>query len=440
MIALQGSRHIDAALRARGDFADRNTASRLHYERAREVLPGGHTRTVLTHLPFPLTFASGNGATLTDLDAHVYIDMLGDYTAGLFGHSERRVRDAVMTALGQNSSIGGIHPHEERLARLMCGRFQLDRVRFTNSGTEANLMAITTAIYATGRRKVMVFGGGYHGGVLYFVSGEATTNAPYDFVVAPFNDVDGTVALIEEHADELAAVLVEPMQGSGGCLPSEPGFLPAVFAAARRAGAVCICDEVMTSRHGPAGMAALLGARADITTYGKYIAGGFSFGAFGGSAALMEHYDTNPPEGPRPFISHAGTFNNNVATMVAGTVVLSELFTSEVAVAHTARGEEFRSDVAAVLARHSLALSVTGFGSMMSLHTVRPAPSNVDEASSTRNDALLELVYFGLLARGVYCAARGMINLSLPLTDEHLATVLAALDDCLTELEQRRDR
>ena len=96
------------------------------------MLPGGHTRTVLTHAPFPLTFVRGQGATLTDADGHTYIDMLGDYTAGLLGHSEHRVLDAVFAALRTNMSVGGVHPAEAELARLMCARFGLERVRFTS--------------------------------------------------------------------------------------------------------------------------------------------------------------------------------------------------------------------------------------------------------------------------------------------------------------------
>ena len=172
-------------IKARSDFADRNPQSRNYFAEARQYLPGGHTRTVLTHAPFPLVFASGEGSTLTDLDGHTYIDMLGDYTAGLLGHSEHRVIDAVTAVLKTNASVGGIHPAESRLAKLMCERFALDRVRFTNSGTEANLMAITTAMQATGRKRIMVFHGGYHGGILYFASGAAPWNAPYEFVVAP---------------------------------------------------------------------------------------------------------------------------------------------------------------------------------------------------------------------------------------------------------------
>ncbi len=420
----------DHVATARNAFADRNPQSRLAHERARAVLPGGHTRTVLTHPPFPLTFVHGNGATITDADGHDYIDLLGDYTAGLLGHSERRVLDAVNRALDEIVSVGGVHRHEVELAELMCARFGLDRVRFTNSGTEANLMAITTAIQYTGRRKLLVFHGGYHGGVLYFASGAAPWNAPYDFVIAPYNDLAGTQALIDEHGAELAAVIIEPMLGSGGCIPADADFLTGIFAAARRAGAVCIADEVMTSRHGPRGLAALRGAQADITTYGKYVGGGFSFGAFGGSAALLDQFDTTRSS----YISHAGTFNNNVATMAAGVVVLRDIYTSEAAVAHTARGDEFRANVASVIARHHLPVSVSGYGSMMSLHALAAAPTNGTEAAA-RDASLQELLFLGLYERGVYTAARGMINLSLALTDDQLATALSALDETLTELQ-----
>jgi glutamate-1-semialdehyde 2,1-aminomutase len=402
----------------RREFAARNPESKRLHDQARRVLPGGHTRTILAHDPFALTFVRGEGAVLTDADGHEYIDLLGDYTAGLFGHSERRVLDAVQHALSELSSVGGLHRHEAELARMMCERFGLDRVRFTNSGTEANLMAITTARQFTGRSKVLVFHGGYHGGVLFFSTGGAPWNAPYPFVVAPYNDLDRTTMLIEEHGHDLAAVLVEPMLGSGGCIPAEPEFLRGVCDEARAAGAVCIADEVMTSRHGRSGLAALLGVTPDVKTYGKYIGGGFSFGALGGRAELLDQFDTTRPGA----IPHAGTFNNNVATMAAGCVVLGDLYTADTAEAHTARGERFRADVAEVLARHAVPVSVSGYGSMLALHGDTPE--------------LQELLFLGLYLRGIYSAPRGMINLSLPLSDEQLATALAALDDALTELAQ----
>jgi len=416
-VALTG---LDALVaEARRTFAARNPESARLHDEARRVLPGGHTRTILSHEPFPLTFVRGEGAVLIDADGHEYVDLLGDYTAGLFGHGERRVLDAAHAAMQELSSAGAVHPYERRLARLMCERFALDRVRFTNSGTEANLFAITTARMHTSREKILVFRGGYHGGVLFFSTGGAPWNAPYPFVVAPFNDLAGTQALIERHADDLAAVLVEPMLGSGGCIPADPEFLRRTFAAARAAGAVCIADEVMTSRHGRSGLAALLGVEPDLRTFGKYIGGGFSFGAFGGRAELMDRFDTSRPGA----IPHAGTFNNNVATMATGCIVLGELYTAEVATAHTARGDRVRADVASVLERHPLPVGVSGYGSMLALHAESPE--------------LQELLFLGLYLRGIYTAPRGMVNLSLPLTDDQLATALGALDEALAEIAAR---
>ncbi len=319
--------------RARQDYLDRNTESHRHHRLASEVMPGGNTRTVLHYPPFPVTLVAGEGSHLTDADGRVYLDFLGDYTAGLLGHSDHRALDAVMEALHTNMSVGGHHPAEEQLARLICERFMIDRVRFTNSGTEANLMAITAARLVTGKPKILVMEHGYHGGVLYYGLEPAPWSAPYPTVMVPFNDLAAVSAAIAEHADELAAVIVEPMMGGAGCIPAAPGFLAGVVDVARRHGVLSIFDEVMTSRHGPHGFGALHNAEPDLKTFGKYIGAGFSFGAFGGRAAVMGRFDPNSPD----CISHAGTFNNNIASLSAGVKVLSELYTSEIAVAHTAR-------------------------------------------------------------------------------------------------------
>ncbi len=427
------SAYAPALQRARHDYLDRNTESERRHRAAAEVMPGGNTRTVLHYPPFPVTIVAGEGSRLTDADGHVYLDFLGDYTAGLLGHSEHRILDAVIRALRTNMSVGGHHPAEEQLARLMCGRFGLDRVRFTNSGTEANLMAITAARLVSGRPKILVMEYGYHGGVLYYGATPAAWSAPYPTMMAPFNDLAAVVSAIEEHAGDLAAVILEPMLGGGGCIPARPGFLAGVVDAARRRGVLSIFDEVMTSRHGAQGLGALHGAEPDLRTFGKYIGGGFSFGAFGGRGAVMDRFDPNSPD----YIPHAGTFNNNVASISAGVAVLSELYTSALAVAHTARGEEFRTQVAAVLARHPLDLVVSGYGSMMTIIARAEVPHD-GATGADRHADLQELVYLGLLARGIYIAPRGMVNLSLPLTDDDLAAFLVALDDVCTELVDRR--
>lgn len=388
-----------------------NPLSLAQHRQAAQFLPGGNTRTVLFGEPFPLTLSSAQGCHVTSLDGTTYLDVLGEFTAGLYGHSDPVLRQAIEQALNSGWVRGGHIPQEEELARIVCGRFpSMERVRFVNSGTEANVYAIATARAVTGREKVMVFEGGYHGGVLMFGGAASPLNAPFDFVRAPYNDWDATHALLQAHAGALACVLVEPMQGSAGCIPADPGFLHALRAWTQEHGTLLVLDEVMTSRLAGGGLQEVHGLRPDLTTLGKYIGGGFSFGAFGGRADIMERFN---PLLPGHF-AHAGTFNNNVFTMSAGVAGLSRVFTPEAAAALTARGENLRARLNTIAGRASFAMQFTGIGSMMNVHMCEgPIRSTRDLARS--NAALRELFYFDLLEQGIWPARRGMFNLSLPM-------------------------
>jgi glutamate-1-semialdehyde 2,1-aminomutase len=415
--------------KARQAYADRHPESRKRHRTACDVLPGGNTRSLLYQPPFPLTFVRGAASVLVDADGHEFVDLLGDYTAGLLGHSDRRARDAAMAALDGNMCVGGIHPAESELATLMCERWGVDRVRFTNSGTEANLMAITAARMYTGRSTVLVMQGAYHGSVLYFSDGAAPWNAPYPTVIAQFNDLDHCRDVVGEHADQLAAVLVEPMLGSAGCIPAADGFLAGLLQAAHEVGALAVFDEVMTSRLGPRGLSEAAGLRPDLKTFGKYIAGGFSFGSFGGTAEVMRIFDATQPGS----VPHAGTFNNNITSLSAAVTVLRDVYTADVAEAFTARGDDFRCGIAAVFARRRVPFCVTGIGTMLNIHARRVEPTNGAQAAD-RNLRHQELLYLALTARGFYVAPRLMINLSLPVTDDQLAAFLDALDEACVEL------
>ena len=268
----------------------------------------------------------GDGARLWDADGHEYVDFLSEFTAGLFGHSHPAIRRALDAALDGGWNMGAHGPAEARFAQAICDRFpSIDLVRFTNSGTEANLMAVAAACAITGRGKVMVFKGGYHGGLFYFRGKGSAVNAPYDFLVAPYNDISGTRALVAPHAEDLAAILIEPMLGGSGCIPATSEFLADLRRLATDAGAILIFDEVMTSRLAPGGLQQTHGILPDMTTLGKYVGGGMSFGAFGGKAELMQWFDPRRKDG----FQHAGTFNNNVLTMNAGYVGLTEIYTPE---------------------------------------------------------------------------------------------------------------
>jgi glutamate-1-semialdehyde 2,1-aminomutase len=401
-------------------YADRNPRSAERHERATKSMPGGNTRSILHFEPFPLAFERGEDAWLWSLDGDRYADFLGEYTAGLYGHSQAAVLDAVRDALGRGLSFGSVNDLEPRLAELVCRRFpSIDLVRFTNSGTEANLMALALAVATTGRRRILVFRGGYHGGVLTFGDGPSPVTVPHEWVLADYDDVDGTRDLIREHATHLAAVLVEPMLGSGGCVPASDELLAMLREETTVCGALLVFDEVMTSRLAPGGLQSLVGVRPDLTTLGKYLGGGLSFGAFGGRADLMAAYDPARPGS----LFHAGTFNNNVLTMSAGIAGLEQVLTDDVLDAVNERGDRLRTALDAVAA--PAGLHVSGRGSLMTIH---PAPHPVIASMPLSDDqaAVKELVFFGLVNRGFWLARRGMITVSIPTTDAMCEELVAA--------------
>ncbi len=413
-----------ALQQAMAEYAARNPESAAQFERACRSMPGGNTRTVLYFDPFPLCIVRGEGCRLWDADGHGYVDLLGEFTAGLYGHSDPVIRAAIDRALDGGLNLSGHNALAPRLAAVICERFaSIDRVRFTNSGTEANLMALAAATAVTGRRRILVFEGGYHGSVLSFPPGGSPLNVPHDFVVAPYNDIQAARAAIEVAGGDLAAILVEPMQGAGGCIPGDPDFLAMLRAAASDAGALLIFDEVMTSRLSPGGRQALLGITPDLTTLGKYIGGGLTFGAFGGREDIMARFDPRRPG----HLDHPGTFNNNVVTMAAGLAGMTERATPEALDALNRRGDALRERLNALFETRGAPYHVTGLGSVMNVH----AHGDPKRDDGGRAETLKALFFFDMLARGYYCARRGLIALSLPFDDALADGLVAAVEDFL---------
>lgn len=427
MTQVQGTRGgadlDEALLAARSVYAQARPKSRQIHESAAAVMPGGNTRTVLFHNPFPITVVGGEGCRIRDVDGFEYVNYLGEFTAGLFGHSNPVIRDAIEKALHAGISLSAHNTQEPLLARLLCERFpSLQSVRFTNSGTEANLMALATAIAVTGRRRVLVFKGGYHGSVLHFVRGGSAVNVPHEFVVARYNDVTEVEGIFATQGSQLAAILVEPMLGSGGCIPATRTFLAALRAGATKHGAVLIFDEVQTSRLAPGGLQEALSILPDMTTLGKYLGGGLSFGAFGGRDELMQRYDPRRSDA----LLHAGTFNNNILTMSAGVAALTHLFTPEVVRRLNERGDRLRARLNDVCTKAAVALRFTGLGSLLTAHLGVTAMPDVDDVART-DPRLKELLFFDLLSQGCYTAPRGMIALSLEIGDAECDLYVAAL-------------
>jgi glutamate-1-semialdehyde 2,1-aminomutase len=402
-----------------------NPKSLAQHQAACEAMPGGNTRSAIHVDPFPLTMVRGEGARLWDLDGHKYVDFLSEFTAGIFGHSHPAIRRAIEQALEGGLNFGAHNATEARFAAAICSRFpSIELVRFTNSGTEANLMAVSAARAITGRPKILVFEGGYHGGVFYFRGHGSALNAPFEYLLGRYNDLESVQALVRPYRAELAAILIEPMQGTTGCIPAEREFLAGLRSLADETGALLIFDEVMTSRLAPGGLQEAHGILPDLTTLGKYVGGGMSFGAFGGRTEIMERFDPRRPDA----FQHAGTFNNNVLTMNAGLAGLTEIYTPERARALNSWGDGLRERLNAVVQRRGLAMQFTGRGSMLSVH-MTDAPIRSQEDAEKGNAQLRDLFYFDLVARGIWFAKRGMFALSIALDERDAGKLADAVEE-----------
>jgi glutamate-1-semialdehyde 2,1-aminomutase len=353
---------------------------------------------------------------------------------------------------------------EAQLAQIVCERFPaIEKVRFVNSGTEANMIAIGTALIHTGKSKILVFKKGYHGSTIssHSADGKPSLNLPHDFVSAPYNDVPATRAILDAlPKDSLAAILVEPMLGSGGCFAGKLEFLQLLRAEATRHKALLIFDEVMTSRLSYHGYSDKIGIRPDLMTIGKWVGGGMSFGAFGGRDDIMNIFD--PRLGK---VEHAGTFNNNVMSMsagIAGCTLLDEQRIDDL----NSRGERMRRAIEAQLADWGIKgvvpeapmaddasadhnenghfngqlyqnsdetssanksitdpvkapkMFVAGVGSLMTVHFTGPHKAT-----------LQGLFYHHMLRKGIYIAQRGFIALSIEITDRHIDEFVEALKE-----------
>ncbi len=401
---------------ARAAYKDAHPVSFDLFNKACNAMPGGNTRTVLHYSPFPFTVARGEGSVIWDAEGNALTDFLGEYTAGLYGHSNKVIARAIKDALEDGIVLGGPNLVEGRFAQLISDRFHaVERLRFTNSGTESNMMAISASRAFTGRDEIMAMNGAYHGGLLSF-EGAGKMNAPFPYNFADYNNTDQAVDVILSRGDALAAVIVEPMVGAGGGMPASAEFLNALREATRKTGAMLIFDEVMTSRHTGGGLQGYYEITPDLATFGKYIGGGLTLGAFGGRADIMDHF--NP--GHAHSWGHAGTFNNNILSMSAGYAGLSKVYTPEKADEFFRTGNAFREALMADLSRIDIPVSVAGLGTMMVFHFRETAPVKPLLGAEKPPQDLLELLHLDMIGRGHFYARRGMINLSVETTQEQM--------------------
>ncbi len=426
MPVMSTSGEIESALASlRETYANSRPTSGELFGRAAGFLPGSNTRSVLHFNPHPLYMTSGSDATVEDVDGNRYVDMVGEFSAGLYGHSDPVITNAIRSALDDGVVLAAPTGLEIELASLIAARFpSMERLRFCNSGTEANILALVTAIATTGRKRVLAFRGSYHGGVLAYPAEGNPLNIPLDVTLADFNDVEGTEMIIREASNDLAAIIVEPILGAAGNIPGTREFIAMLRRASQEAGALLIFDEVKTSRCGRGGMQGRFGIAPDLTTLGKYIGGGLACGAFGGRADIMARFDPAAPGG----LKHAGTFNNNVCVMAAGVAGLSHVFTPERADEFLAETDAFRVKLNELCAERGAAMQFSGLGSIFTLHfTDRAIARPADIPGQSRS--LSQLFHMFALLRGVLVASRGDFFISLPTSAVQLETLREIVAD-----------
>ncbi|KAJ3543067.1 hypothetical protein NM208_g3773 [Fusarium decemcellulare] len=372
-------------------YIARNPRSKTLHEEAVKAMPGGNTRTVLHASPFPVVMKSGKGYQVTSEDGHTYTDLTAEFTAALYGHSNPVILSAIRDVLNNTGlNVGATTVQEQVFAHELCKRFDLEHVRFANSGTEANIHALAAARAFTKKRKIVTFSGGYHGAVIGFKGGkpEANNVDPDDWIVARYNDLESARRAIAREG--VAAVLIEGMQGSGGGLTAKPEFLQGVQEAASKAS----CTSYLRcpiSRHLANGSV-----------------GGLAFGAFGGRADIMAAFDPRLPGA----LSHSGTFNNNTLVTHAGYAGLSKIYTPEVASQFTKLGDELRERLNEVT--KGTRVVFTGLGSIMGVHFPKDGTRVIERGGEVEEiEALRDLFWLEMLEEGFWVVRRGFIALVL---------------------------
>ena len=419
--------------------------SKALWEDAKNYLPGGDSRNSIFWAPYPIFVDHASGCHVVDSDGVDRLDFIGTMTTLVLGHSPKPVVDAVQEQMSKGMVYNAPSAHQVRLAKLLCERIpSFDLVRFTNSGTEATLNTIRAARAVTGKSKIAKVEGGYHGShdqvsvsvrVDPAKAGErsrpdsvAATEGLGDgtldqVVVMPFNETAVARKILEEHKDELAAVIIEPMLGSVGMLPATTEYLSMLREFTRDNGIILIFDEVISYRASWGGAQEYYGITPDMTSLGKIIGGGFSIGAFGGSKEIMDLYDPTAPGGPR--VAHAGTFNANPVTMLAGAATLEQL-TPEVYRKLAEMTEYLRAGILAVGAELETPVQVTGLGSLFGIHFTSENLVGYRDIA-TEDPAFRHQVFLGLLNEGIMMAANLVGAVSTEIGEAEIDAFTAAL-------------
>jgi glutamate-1-semialdehyde 2,1-aminomutase len=426
-------------------FLEPASQSAALFERARKVLPGGNTRTTVFNPPHPLYLVAGQGCRVTDADGQTRLDFLNNYTSLLHGHCHPDVLAAAQAQLLRGTAFAGPTELEVELAEVITARVPaIERIRFTNSGTEGVMMAIKAARGYTGRPKIAKFEGFYHG---TYDPAEVSVNPPLgaigeadepigvsetaglapgtleNVVLLPYNNQAAVERIVEREAANLAAVIVDPLPNNAGFPDPAPGFLPFLRELTQKHGILLICDEIISFRVGYQGASARFGIKPDLVTLGKIIGGGLPVGAVGGSAEAMSVFD---PTAGKPRVPHGGTFNANPVTMAAGIAAMG-LWTESAIARLEQLGDDLRQRANWALDESGVPFKVTGQGS---LFRIMPKQSGGDFRSSvpdSRQQLQRRELHLRLLGQGVLTSPTGLGCLSTVMGEGEVTEMVEAI-------------
>lgn len=425
------------------------TRSTELFERACNVMPGGNTRTSVWHSPHPPYAAAGKGCRLKDVDGNTYLDFLNNYTSMIHGHAHPVIAEAVRKQLEIGTCFAMPTESEIELAEVLCDRAPgFERIRFTNSGSEAVMMALKAARAHTGKPKIAKCEGAYHGS--YDFAEVSLDSAPESWgnadpnsvaysagtprsvldevIIIPFNRADESEKILAAHADELACVLVDPMPNRAGLMPATTEYLEMLRQFTRDNDMLLVFDEVISFRLGHGGAQGEFGVTPDLTSLAKIIGGGFPIGAVAGDAEVMAVFD---PRQGKPLAPHGGTFNANPISMVAGKTAM-EMLTPEEFDRLNRLGQRARDGVAKAFDDAGVDGQVTGAGSLLRIHMTNVPLIDYRSARATAaQSAALASVVDYMHSNGVLMAETGLCALSTPMgeaeIDEFLDTFASAL-------------
>lgn len=388
---------LDMADEIEARYRSLTPRSKALFDRAGAVFPGGFTRDAILRAPYAPFIASANGTRMHDVDGRTITDLWFNATSLPVGHAHPEVVAAAASQLALGSAYFAPTEHELALGELLLDRIPCaERIRFTNSGSEAVMMALRFARAFRGRSEVVKFEGSYHGSyddVSWSVAPKLDQIGPAKSPIAaaetsglvcsagrvsilPYNDAESLRAYVTQHHDRIAAIIVEPMANRMGLILPDREFVTEARSLCDRFGIVLIFDEVIAFRVDYGGAQTALGIEPDLVTLGKVIGGGFPVGALAGRAQILGH---STPDRTAGRVAHAGTFNGNPMVGAAGHATMS-LLTPEVFARMNELGSYVRAELRLIC--ELLPLQITGAGSLFKINATMQEIRNYRDAAT----------------------------------------------------------